>query len=82
MKNGITKRDATIAKLIALKRDRFIDVYPEGDAPENPVPEDTHCVVIFNSDNVFGWLEIHKTEEMGMEALIAREWIKYEDLIA
>lgn len=79
MKTEDELRDDQIAKLISINRDRFIDIYPE-EGPENPVPEDTHCIVIFR--DAHGWLEINKTEEMGLEALIASEWIKYEDLIS
>lgn len=79
MKTAEQKRDDQIAKLIEINRDRFNDVYPE-DGPENPVPENTHCIVIF--EHAHGWLEIHKTEEMGLEALIASQWIKYDDLVA
>lgn len=76
-----TKRDKQIAKLIETNRDRFNLIYPEGDGPENPVPENTHCIVICGSKDGMGWLEIHKTEDMGLEALIAVSWIKYEDLV-
>lgn len=44
------------------------------------IPENEHCIVYCHADNTHGWQEINKADDLGLNALVARSWIKISDL--
>jgi len=61
--------------------DKFTPIYSEG-KEENPMPENTKLTVYCEGNNIEdrGFIENVTTDEMGLEALIAKSWIKQSDL--
>lgn len=66
-------------KVVSDNEDNSTQIYSDGKA-DNNIPEKTHLIVYCHGTNSHGWLEITKTEQLGLEALIAQSWIKVEDL--
>lgn len=61
--------------------DQFQIIWKEGHE-ENPMPDDVKLTVYCDNDaDERGFLENVTTDEMGLDALIARKWIRHAHLL-
>ena len=60
--------------------DRFIDIYPKDQNWENKMPENVKLTVYCEHPSEKGFLINVKSDELGIQAFIARKWILHSDL--
>jgi len=60
--------------------DKFTDIYKDG-KEMNPMPDDVNITVWCKSDSECGFAYNTTTDEMGLEAFIAKKWILHENLL-
>lgn len=58
----------------------FTPIYTYG-KEENPIPEGVKLTVYVKSSTEEGYLENVYSHELGLEALIARSWIRHDELL-
>ena len=60
--------------------DKFTDIYPNGKDEENKIPDGVKLTVYCKGSNEEGFLINLKSDELGLEALIAQKWIIHSEL--
>lgn len=68
-------------KIASINESNSTEIYTKDGEADNDIPENTHCIVYCHGTNTHGWAEINKTSDLGLEALIAKSWIKISDLL-
>ena len=63
----------------------FIDIFPmeksaEGTRWENPIPDNVELTIFCKGLNYEGFIIKTKSDEIGLEALIAKKWILHSEL--
>ena len=58
----------------------FIDIYPKDTNYENKMPKDVKLTVYCEHPEETGFIINAKSDELGIQAFIARKWIIHSDL--
>ena len=62
--------------------DKFTDIYPKDKKEENKMPEKVKLTVYCKGSNDEGFSINMTSDELGLEALIAKKWIIHSELEA
>lgn len=79
----MTKKDIEENKAVQLcydHLDKFIDIYPKDENLENKMPKDVKLTVYCERPEETGFVINVKSDELGIQAFIARKWIIHSDL--
>jgi hypothetical protein len=69
-----------VVKICYDNLDKFTEIYPLGENTENEMPENVKLTVYCKGDDGEGFLINMTSDELGLEALIARKWIIHSEL--
>ena len=79
----MTKEEIEENKVVQLcydHLDKFIDIYPKDKNWENEMPKDVKLAVYWEHPEETGFVINVKSDELGIQAFIARKWIIHSDL--
>ena len=60
--------------------DKFIDIYPKDKTSENKIPKDVKLTVYCEHPEETGFIINVKSDELGIQAFIAKKWIIHSEL--